>query len=69
MVVMQGGFNSVEIVLSDKKMLECLVCPISHSVLQYDEKNSELISQNAKLAFPIRDGIPVLIISKARNLE
>jgi uncharacterized protein len=69
MVVMQGDFNSVEIVLSDKKMLECLVCPISHSVLQYDEKNSELISQNAKLAFPIRDGIPVLIISEARKLE
>ena len=69
MVVMQGGFNSVEIVLSDKKMLECLVCPISYSVLQYDEKNSELISQSAKLAFPIRDGIHVLIISEARKLE
>ena len=55
--------------LSDKKMLESLVCPISHSALHYDEKNSELISKNAKLAFPVRDGIPILLINEARQLE
>ena len=55
--------------LSDKKMLESLVCPISHSALHYDEENSELISKNAKLAFPVRDGIPILAISEARQLE
>ena len=55
--------------LSDKKMLESLVCPISHSALHYDEKSSELISKNAKLAFPVRDGIPILAISEARQLE
>jgi len=59
----------VEIFLSDKKMLESLVCPISHSALHYDEKNSELISKNAKLAFPVRDGIPILLIGEARKLE
>ena len=55
--------------LSDKKMLESLVCPISHSALHYDEENSELISKNAKLAFPVPDGIPILVISEARKLE
>ena len=55
--------------LSDKKMLESLVCPISHSALHYDEKKSELVSKNAKLAFPVRDVIPILLISEARQLE
>ena len=50
-------------------MLESLVCPISHSALHYDEENSELISKNAKLAFPVPDGIPILVISEARQLE
>ena len=69
MVAMWGAFNRVENFLSDKKMLESLVCPISHSALHYDEKNSELISKNAKLAFRVRDGIPILVISEARQLE
>ena len=50
-------------------MLEGLVCPISHGTLHYDKKNRELISQNVNLAFPIRDGIPILIISEARSLD
>ena len=69
MVAIWGDFNRVENFLSDKKMLESLVCPISHSALHYDEKNSELISKNAKLAFRVRDGIPILVISEARQLE
>ena len=69
MAGMLGDFNRVENFLSDKKMLESLVCPICHSALHYDKKNGELISKNAKLAFPVRDGIPILLISEARQLE
>jgi len=53
----------------DPKMLEALVCPVSHSTLEYDAKNSELISPQAKLAFPVRDGIPVMLVDEARQLD
>jgi uncharacterized protein YbaR (Trm112 family) len=49
-------------------MLESLVCPRSQSVLRYDPHNQELISERAQLAFPIRDGIPIMLISAARVL-
>lgn len=52
-----------------KEMLEMLVCPLTKTNLEYDEENQELISKLAKLAFPIRDGIPVMIASEARELE
>ena len=61
--------NKMEQESPDIKMLEGLVCPISHSNLHYDKKHRELISQNVNLAFPIRDGIPILIISEARSLD
>ncbi len=51
------------------QMLEMLVCPLTKTPLEYDEENQELISKLAKLAFPIRDGIPVLIASEARELD
>ncbi|MEM7289100.1 MAG: Trm112 family protein [Pseudomonadota bacterium] len=53
----------------DPKMLDMLVCPVSRASLKYDEENQELISTAARLAYPVRDGIPVLIASEARELE
>ena len=53
----------------DRHMLEVLVCPITHRTLKYDAARQELISQAANLAFPIRDGIPVMLIDEARRLE
>ncbi len=52
----------------DEKLLDLLVCPLTKSPLVYDKKNSELISKEAKLAFPIEDGIPIMLIDKARKL-
>ena len=53
----------------DRRMLEALVCPISQAVLTYDTERQELISKAARLAFPIRDGIPVMLVSEAREVE
>ena len=50
-------------------MLELLACPLRKTGLEYDEKNQELISRSAKLAYPIRDGVPILLVSEARILE
>ncbi len=53
----------------DPKLLECLVCPVTKTVLSYDADAQELISQAAKLAYPIRDGIPIMLPEEARQLE
>lgn len=53
----------------DSKLLEMLVCPITKGSLVYDKENNELVSKAAKLAFPIRDGIPVLLEDQAREIE
>ncbi len=53
----------------DPRMLESLVCPISHAILSYDAARQELVSKAAHLAFPIRDGIPVMLVSEARSLD
>lgn len=53
----------------DPKLLEILVCPLSKTVLDYDVKAQELISQAAGLAYPIRDGIPIMLPSEARTLD
>ncbi|PHR63105.1 MAG: hypothetical protein COA47_00385 [Robiginitomaculum sp.] len=52
----------------DPKLLELLVCPITHGPLVYDRDAQELISKKAKLAFPIRDGVPIMLEDEARNL-
>jgi len=52
----------------DPKLLEILVCPLTKTPLEYDAKKQELISKQAKLAFPIRDGIPVMLVDEARTL-
>tara|TARA_S200000501_G_C20784664_1_gene726612 strand:- start:62 stop:262 length:201 start_codon:yes stop_codon:yes gene_type:complete len=51
------------------KLLEILVCPVSRSTLKYIEKDQELISEAAGLAFPVRNGIPILLMDEARKLE
>ena len=52
----------------DAKLLQILVCPVTKGPLIYDKKNSELISKSARLAYPIRDGIPVMLEDEARKL-
>lgn len=52
----------------DRKLLEILVCPLTKTTLEYDAKRQELVSRAAKLAFPIRDGIPILLEEEARQL-
>lgn len=49
-------------------MLEALVCPVTHSLLEYNSGTEELISRMAGLAFPIRDGIPIMLVDAARNI-
>lgn len=53
----------------DRKTLESLVCPVTQKPLDYDRNASELISRAANLAFPIRDGIPIMLVDEARELE
>ena len=53
----------------DPKLLEILVCPLTKTPLSYDAQNQELISQAAGLAFPIRDGVPILLLQEARKLK
>ena len=52
----------------DPTLLELLVCPVSHGPLSYDEKAGELISKEAGLALPVRDGIPIMLTEEARKL-
>jgi len=53
----------------DPKLLEILVCPMTKGPLHYDREAQELISEQAGLAFPIRDGIPIMLIDEARRLD
>lgn len=53
----------------DPKLLELLVCPVTKATLEYDAARQELISRAAKLAYPIRDGIPIMLPEEARPLE
>ena len=53
----------------DRRMLEFLVCPVTRGRLVYDPARLELISQGAGLAFPIHDGVPVLLVDEARQLD
>lgn len=52
----------------DKKLLDILVCPVTKGPLIYDKDNQELVSKSARLAYPIRDGIPVMLEEEARPL-
>lgn len=52
----------------DRRMLEALVCPVTQAMLTYDAERQELVSKAANLAFPIRDGIPIMLVGEARPL-
>ncbi|MCW5746819.1 MAG: Trm112 family protein [Alphaproteobacteria bacterium] len=53
----------------DPKLLEILVCPVTHGPLDYDAARNELVSKKAGLAYPIRDGIPIMLPGEARRLD
>ncbi len=53
----------------DPKLLELLVCPLTKAPLRYDREAQELVSEKAGLAYPIRDGIPIMLIDEARKLD
>ena len=61
--------EAVEKTAIDPRLLEIIVCPLSKTVLQYDAASQELVSRAAKLAFPIRDGIPILLPEEARKID
>lgn len=61
----QGG----KIARIDPKLLEILVCPLTKGTLEYDAGRQELISRSARLAYPIRDGIPIMLPEEARQIE
>jgi uncharacterized protein len=53
----------------DRRMLEALVCPLTQATLHYDAERLELVSKAASLAFPVREGIPIMLVSEARKLD
>jgi len=53
----------------DPKLLEILVCPVSRGTLTYDREAGELVSKDAKLAYPIREGVPIMLPEEARSLD
>lgn len=53
----------------DPRLLEILVCPLTKSTLRYDRARGELVSEAAGLAYPVRDGIPIMLVEEARKLE
>lgn len=53
----------------DRHMLEALVCPVTHATLRYDAARQELVSDTVGLAFPIREGIPIMLVSQARQIK
>jgi uncharacterized protein YbaR (Trm112 family) len=52
----------------DPRLLEVLVCPVTHGPLEFDRVKAELISRSARLAYPIRDGVPIMLPEEARDL-
>ena len=61
-----GGIDPKHV---DPKLLEILVCPLTKCTLEYDAEKQELVSRAAKLAYPIRDGIPIMLPEEARRLD
>ncbi len=53
----------------DRRMLEALICPRTQTTLKYDAEKQELVSKSAGLAYPIRNGIPVMLVDEARRLD
>ncbi len=61
-----AGSEALEV---DPRLLEVLVCPVTHGVLEYHRDKGELISRSARLAYPIRDGVPIMLPEEARELS
>ncbi|MEM6758076.1 MAG: Trm112 family protein [Pseudomonadota bacterium] len=53
----------------DRRALEALICPETHATLRYDAEKQELVSESAGLAYPIRNGIPIMLVDEARQLD
>ncbi|MGE0827871.1 MAG: Trm112 family protein [Hyphomonadaceae bacterium] len=66
---MSDAPKSAESRAPDPKLLETLVCPETRTTLSYDREKQELVSRAARLAYPIRDGVPILLYSEARELR
>ena len=64
---MSDDFNTP--VTVDPRLLEVLVCPVTRGRLTYDRERGEVVSGSAKLAFPIREGVPIMLVEEARSLE
>ncbi len=64
-----GEKNMTELKKPDPRLLEMLVCPVTRAPLTYDAARNELISAKAGLVFPIRDGIPIMLVDEARPLD
>ena len=64
-----NGSGENEMGSVDPKLLEILVCPLTKGPLEYDREAQELISHQARLAYPIRAGIPIMLIDEARSLD
>ncbi len=64
---MSDSFNTPSTV--DPRLLEVMVCPVTRGTLSYDRARQELVSKGAKLAFPIREGVPILLVGEARQLD
>lgn len=60
----EGGEDDI-----DPRLLEILVCPVTRGPLEYDRRRQELVSRRAGLAFPVRDGVPIMLIDEARRLD
>jgi len=65
----QGGSTAPRPPAFDRRMLEALVCPMTHAPLSYDATRQELVSRAAHLAFPIRGGIPIMLVDEARDID
>lgn len=61
--------NTHRYTVMDPKLLELLVCPVTKGPLRFDKERQELISQSARLAYPVRDGMPILLENEARTLD
>lgn len=54
---------------TDPRLLEILVCPLTKVILEYDKHRQELVSRKAQLAYPIRDGVPIMLVDEARKIS
>ena len=66
---MSDTVNTVSAPDFDRRMLEALICPQTHTTLRFDAERHELVSKAAGLAFPVRGGIPVMLVDEARSLD